>query len=195
VPASINILNATPLSLRELEHIVKSVQSIFELPVFARNERLDLEQAYDPTRRQFNSTVLLAQTLLKPNPNKNKLIPIVNVDLYVPILTYVFGEAQLNGTAAIVSMHRLSNVYYGIPNDHKLMLTRLEKEIVHELGHTFGLIHCHQSTAKLTITGTKRRFWDVNISKLQKEILSISKLIKISPFSHISHIVGVQRVE
>jgi archaemetzincin len=144
VPASINILNATPLSLRELEHIVKSVQSIFELPVFARNERLDLEQAYDPTRRQFNSTVLLAQTLLKPNPNKNKLIPIVNVDLYVPILTYVFGEAQLNGTAAIVSMHRLSNVYYGIPNDHKLMLTRLEKEIVHELGHTFGLIHCHQ---------------------------------------------------
>jgi archaemetzincin len=144
VAASINILNATSLSLRDLEQIVKSVQSIFTLPVFARNERLDLEHAYDPTRRQFNSTALLAQTLLMPNPNKNKLISIADVDLYVPILTYVFGEAQLNGTAAIVSMHRLSNVYYGIPNDFQLMLTRLEKEVVHELGHTFGLIHCHQ---------------------------------------------------
>lgn len=141
---SINILNSSSLSLRDLEHIVKSVQNIFSLPVFARNERLDLENAYDPTRRQFNSTVLLAQTLLLPNPNKNKLIPIVDVDLYVPILTFVFGEAQLNGTAAVVSTHRLANVYYGIPNDYELMLARLEKEIVHELGHTFGLIHCHQ---------------------------------------------------
>jgi len=144
VPLSINILNSTALSLRDLEHVVKTVQQVFGLPVFARNERLDLEQAYDPTRRQFNSTVLLAQTLLIPNPNKNKLIPLVDVDLYVPILTYVFGEAQLNGTAAIVSTHRLSNLYYGIPNDSRLTLTRLEKEIVHELGHTFGLIHCHQ---------------------------------------------------
>ena len=144
MPTSINILNATSLSLRDFEHLVQIVQSIFALPIFARDEHLDLEQAYDPSRRQFNSTVLLAQTLLMPNPNKNKLIPIVDVDLYVPILTYVFGEAQLNGTAAIVSMHRLSNIYYGIPNDHQLMLTRLEKEIVHELGHTFGLIHCHQ---------------------------------------------------
>lgn len=144
MPLSVNILNSTSLSLRDLEHVVKSVQSIFTLPVFARNERLDFEQAYDPTRRQFNSTVLLAQTLLIPNPNKNKLIPLVDVDLYVPILTYVFGEAQLNGTAAIVSTHRLSNVYYGIPTDHQIMLARLEKEIVHELGHTFGLIHCHQ---------------------------------------------------
>jgi hypothetical protein len=52
-----------------------------------------------------------------------------------------------------------------------------------------------KSTDKFTTAGAERRFWDVNISNLQKEIQSISKLIKISPFSHISHIVGVPEVE
>jgi archaemetzincin len=69
---------------------------------------------------------------------------VVEVDLFIPVLTFVFGEAQLNGPAAIVSTHRLSNQFYGLGRNPKLMLERLQKELVHELGHTFGLYHCHQ---------------------------------------------------
>jgi archaemetzincin len=66
------------------------------------------------------------------------------MDLYIPVLTFVFGEAQLDGMAAIVSTHRLQNQFYGLPHDDDLMLRRLEKEVIHELGHTFGLFHCRQ---------------------------------------------------
>jgi len=64
------------------------------------------------------------------------------VDLFVPVLTYVFGEAQLDGKAAVVSTFRLREEFFGLDADPKLERTRLLKEAIHELGHTFGLIHC-----------------------------------------------------
>jgi len=95
-------------------------------------------------RRQTNSTALLGQVLARSNDTSGKRLAIVDVDLFIPILTFVFGEAQLNGAAAIVSTCRLADEYYGLPRNDELMSVRLQKEIVHELGHTFGLYHCHQ---------------------------------------------------
>jgi archaemetzincin len=74
--------------------------------------------------------------------NTLKIIGIADFDLFVPVLTFVFGEAQLNGKAAIVSMTRLRNEFYGLPRNENILINRLVKEIVHELGHTFGLYHC-----------------------------------------------------
>ena len=65
-----------------------------------------------------------------------------NLDLFVPVLTYVFGEAQLEGKAAVVSSFRLRDELYGLPKNPDKLKERLEKEAVHELGHTFSLIHC-----------------------------------------------------
>ena len=64
------------------------------------------------------------------------------MDLFTPVLTYVFGEAQLEGRAAVVSCHRLRSEAYGLPPNPRLLYDRLHKEAVHELGHTFGLLHC-----------------------------------------------------
>ena len=61
-----------------------------------------------------------------------------------PVLTYVFGEAQLGGRAAVVSLHRLDDELYGLPPNPKRLFQRLVKEAVHELGHTFDLVHCHE---------------------------------------------------
>ena len=62
---------------------------------------------------------------------------------FIPILTFVFGEARLNGRCAVVSSYRLDNRFYGLPNNPALMEARLLKEAIHELGHTYGLLHCH----------------------------------------------------
>ena len=64
------------------------------------------------------------------------------VDLFIPILTYIFGQAYLGGRTAIASSYRLKNESYGMTIDDKLLLGRFTKEVIHELGHTFGLIHC-----------------------------------------------------
>ena len=65
-------------------------------------------------------------------------------DLYIPILTFVFGEAQLGGSAALVSAPLLAaGVLIGLPADMDLLANRLLIEAVHELGHTLRLTHCH----------------------------------------------------
>ena len=75
-----------------------------------------------------------------------KTLGVFDVDLFIPILTYIFGQAYLNGRAGIASVYRLRNERYGMKKDEKLLVDRFRKEVIHELGHAFGLIHCHDQT-------------------------------------------------
>jgi archaemetzincin len=144
VNSEIHILNGSALRDRDLQSVARTTGEIFGVPVQVLRADLDLQQAYDPSRHQTNSTALLVQVLGAVADSPTKRIAVVDVDLFIPVLTFVFGEAQLAGTAAIVSTHRLDNRFYGLPYDATLMLRRLEKEIVHEMGHNFGLYHCRQ---------------------------------------------------
>ncbi len=106
---------------------------------------LDLRPAHSPERNQYHATLVLASLLRKlPDPH-GKILGITSVDLYVPVLTFVFGQAQLDGPGALLSTFRLRNEYYGLPPDENTLLDRTIKEAVHELGHTFGLVHCHEA--------------------------------------------------
>lgn len=94
---------------------------------------------YDPRRKQHASGAIL-RWLLERGPRGGKLLGVTDRDLFIPILTYVFGEAQLGGTAAVVSTARLAEdvELFG----RRLLLERIAKEAVHEIGHAFGLVHC-----------------------------------------------------
>jgi len=71
-----------------------------------------------------------------------RVLGITMVDLYIPILTFVFGEAQMGGPCGLVSGHRLRQEFYGLPEDEEIFERRLLTEAVHELGHTLQLTHC-----------------------------------------------------
>lgn len=115
----------------------------FQGEVRYRNPWFDPEAAFDATRGQYRATHLLKALLDDPLADRaERILGVTNVDLFTPVLTYVFGEAQLDGRAAVVSCHRLRNEVYGLPADPKLLYERLHKEAVHELGHTYGLLHC-----------------------------------------------------
>jgi archaemetzincin len=76
---------------------------------------------------------------------EEKILGVVDIDLYAPGLNFVFGEADMNSGVAIISLCRLRPEHYGLPPDESLFLERVIKEAIHELGHTYGLGHCHNS--------------------------------------------------
>ena len=72
----------------------------------------------------------------------HRILGIIDVDLYVPELNFVFGEAECPGKAALISLWRLKQEFYEKPSNNELLFERATKEAVHELGHTLGLMHC-----------------------------------------------------
>jgi archaemetzincin len=97
-------------------------------------------QAFDPRRGQHSSTAILKWLIGRDQPG-HRTLAVTDADLFIPVLTFVYGEAQLGGRAAVVSTARLTIEQDG-RHDAALVADRIVKECVHELGHTFGLLHC-----------------------------------------------------
>jgi archaemetzincin len=125
-----------------LKKIIKELNSRFRSDIFLIALDLDVEETYSEDRGQFFSSQIIAHSTPLTQTIPGKVLLITEVDLFVPVLTFVFGEAQLNGKHSLVSVCRLHEEFYsGISND-ELLFQRTMKEILHELGHCFGLLHC-----------------------------------------------------
>jgi archaemetzincin len=111
-------------------------------------------ESFEARRNQYYSTLILKEMLGNVPRDALKLLGVTDKDLCIPILTYVFGEAQVGGTAAVVSLARLRQEHYGLAPDRPLLLERLRKESLHELGHTFGLFHCPSRECVMYLSNT-----------------------------------------
>ncbi len=132
-----------------LARLAQTLHEVLGLRVQQHPPYFDPELAFDSNREQYNSRILLGQ-LLADAPDTTRILGVAGVDLFIPVLTYVFGEAQLDGRAAVVSSYRLDNQIYGLPHDPDLLLQRLCKEALHELGHTYNLVHCRHYSCVMT---------------------------------------------
>ncbi|MBU1370190.1 MAG: archaemetzincin family Zn-dependent metalloprotease [Bacteroidetes bacterium] len=126
-----------------LDKIAKSVGKAFNRPVILKEARLELGSFFDGQRRQYNADLLLQMVEERYASDQHKTIGLFQVDLFIPILTYIFGQAYLNGQTAVASGYRLGNERYGILKTSDQLSDRFAKEIIHELGHAFGLVHCY----------------------------------------------------
>lgn len=103
-------------------------------------------EAYNSTRKQYNSTYILHELLKRTRLlDADRVIGVSGVDIFASHLNFVFGEALCPGRAALISIHRLRPEFYGDTADSKLFEIRVLKEAVHELGHSLNLGHCKNS--------------------------------------------------
>ncbi len=138
----LQLLPIGDIALAEIEALGPLIAERFHVPWDIVEPRLDPHFAFHNERRQFHSTDLLSRMQGRLGPNTWRLLGITADDLYIPILTFVFGEAQMAGPAAVVSTHRLRQEFYGLKRDEAIERERLVKEALHELGHTLDLRHC-----------------------------------------------------
>ena len=128
-----------------LELLAGGLTPLLHVACTIHTDGVDAAFAFDSLRGQYHSSEILKRLKKLPAVESWRLLGVTEADLFIPILTFVFGEAQLgptNASAAVVSMHRLRQEFYGLPNEPQLLADRLLKESLHELGHTLGLRHC-----------------------------------------------------
>jgi archaemetzincin len=125
-----------------LEKLKINLENTFGRKIKVSQISWDLEFAYDPERKQYYSSAILEKLRDAGSGTGERILGLVDVDLYVPDLNFVFGEADVIEKMAVISTKRLRQEYYGLPKDEELFFNRTLKESVHELGHTYGLGHC-----------------------------------------------------
>ncbi len=159
----------------EIEPLRVQLETRFHAKVNISRCEFDSRAFLDLHRNQYNSSAIIERLERDLPGADSKVLAVTGLDLYIPVLTFVFGEARLNGRCAVVSSYRLDNKFYGLPDNPALLHERLLKEAIHELGHTFGLFHCHDtecvmksSTYVEEIDFKSSRFCDKCFDKLLK---------------------------
>lgn len=140
-PRSILIAPVGDFDPQLLATVGREIERVFRISARVNPLLADLSFALDAGREQYHSTPILQRLADASPPGALKILALADVDLFIPILTHVYGEAQLGGAACIVSTYRL-NAGSGIHRFTEQAVGRVAKEAVHELGHTFNLRHC-----------------------------------------------------
>ena len=139
------------LPSQALEWIENATAEWFPLPTRRLPPIAIPNRAYDPRRGQYQSVEFMKMLAQCAPRDAFRVLGITDVDLSIPMLSFLFGQAQFDGPIAVVSMCRLHQEFYGLPAQETLLRERTVKEVLHELGHTFGLVHCSDSACAMSL--------------------------------------------
>ncbi len=124
-----------------LQEVIKELENYLKVKFFVEKFFGNIpKDCYNQRRMQYNAERLLSFVKYL-NLNYDKVISLICEDIYVEGTNFVFGLAEINGKYCILSLRRLISI-----ND-ELFKTRVFKEMLHELGHCFGLKHCANDCA------------------------------------------------
>ncbi len=119
-----------------------ALEGIFRVAATKKGEISISSAFYNEERGQYHAGKVLDVLFALREREKDIVLCITDLDLYVPELNFVFGVASSVQGCALVSTRRLRNSFYGLPDDYEIFLRRVITEAVHEIGHVAGLPHC-----------------------------------------------------
>lgn len=125
-----------------LQNLVTELSKRFSYGIHVIDLKINLDDFFSIDRRQYFSTQIISEAMKITDEYNGKIILLTDVDIFVPALTFIFGEAQLDGKHSVLSVCRLHEEFYSGISNENLLLERTIKEALHELGHNYGLRHC-----------------------------------------------------
>jgi len=145
------IVAVGPVPPEPMEWIQAAAAEWFPFPI-QRLETLAIpENAYNTARGQYESVEIMKALARTAPRDTARILGVTAADLAIPMLSFLFGQAQLDGIVALVSLCRLRQEFYDLLSDEVLFRERTVKETLHELGHTFGLTHCHDARCPMSL--------------------------------------------
>lgn len=124
----------------QIEALKQSLKAVFAQEVTKGNGMALPKESWRGDRGQYLASSILS--VLSLPKSGDRILGVVDVDIFAPELNFVFGQANVSGRRALISLKRLKQEFYGLPSDESLFRQRTLKEAVHELGHTYDLGHC-----------------------------------------------------
>lgn len=132
------------------------LRSVYDCDATLHDARALPTEAYDESRNQYRAEAFIELAGRVGSAEKN--IAITTKDLFYRRRNYVFGLAYLSGNGSVVSTYRLQTAADGglDRSDREVFAERVRKEVIHEIGHTLGLEHCHDESCVMNFSPTVR---------------------------------------
>ena len=127
-----------------LPELGQALQQVFGAPADLGPPQVKPDYAFNKDRNQYHSTAVLRRLdAIRGRQRASPVLGVVDVDLFIPDQPFVFGEADRDARAALLSVFRLKGTPDGRAVPAERLLHRARAEAVHEMGHLLGLSHCN----------------------------------------------------
>lgn len=157
--------------------VAANIQTLLGIDVDVMPPLPEPDYAWLPTRSQYDAGPILKKLAADAQRSRIRL-GLTAGDLCLPILTHVFGEAQMGGSAAVISIFRLGNVAPGRPVASGQVFERLIKVALHEVCHVIGLPHCQSQGCLMKFSQKLEHLDQLNIAlcpDCQSELARLKK--------------------